>query len=33
MLGCAAPLRMLKCHCRDCQQLSGGPYTPVVDQS
>ncbi|HVM61152.1 MAG TPA: GFA family protein [Verrucomicrobiae bacterium] len=28
---CAAePLRMLKCHCRDCQQLSGGPYTPVV---
>jgi hypothetical protein len=24
------PLAMLKCHCRDCQQLSGGPYTPVV---
>ena len=24
------PLRMLKCHCRDCQQISGGPYTPVV---
>ena len=21
---------MLKCHCRDCQQVSGGPYTPVV---
>lgn len=21
---------MLKCHCRDCQRLSGGPYTPVV---
>ncbi len=21
---------MLKCHCRDCQQMSGGPYTPVV---
>jgi len=26
----AEPLRMLKCHCRDCQQLSGGPYLPVV---
>ena len=24
------PLAMLKCHCRDCQQMSGGPYTPVV---
>ncbi len=24
------PLAMLNCHCRDCQQLSGGPYTPVV---
>ena len=21
---------MLLCHCRDCQQVSGGPYTPVV---
>jgi hypothetical protein len=21
---------MLKCHCRDCQRFSGGPYTPVV---
>jgi hypothetical protein len=21
---------MLNCHCRDCQQMSGGPYTPVV---
>jgi hypothetical protein len=21
---------MLKCHCRDCQQASGGPYVPVV---
>jgi hypothetical protein len=26
----AAPLMMLKCHCRDCQQISGGPYTPAV---
>ncbi|HMD55393.1 MAG TPA: GFA family protein [Phycisphaerae bacterium] len=24
------PLLMLKCHCRDCQQVSGGGYTPVV---
>ena len=24
------PLMMLKCHCRDCQQISGGPYAPVV---
>ena len=24
------PLMMLNCHCRDCQQMSGGPYTPVV---
>ena len=24
------PLAMLYCHCRDCQQVSGGPYTPVV---
>jgi hypothetical protein len=23
-------IQMLKCHCRDCQRLSGGPYTPVV---
>jgi hypothetical protein len=21
---------MIKCHCRDCQQLTGGPYTPAV---
>jgi hypothetical protein len=21
---------MLKCHCRDCQQISGGPYIPAV---
>ena len=26
----AAPLLMLKCHCRDCQQISGGPYAPAV---
>jgi hypothetical protein len=24
------PLAMLNCHCRDCQQVSGGAYTPVV---
>jgi hypothetical protein len=24
------PLIMLKCHCRDCQRVSGGSYTPVV---
>jgi hypothetical protein len=24
------PIMMLNCHCRDCQQSSGGPYTPVV---
>jgi hypothetical protein len=23
-------IQMLKCHCRDCQRVSGGPYTPVV---
>ena len=21
---------MFNCHCRDCQQAGGGPYTPVV---
>jgi hypothetical protein len=26
----SAPLLMLNCHCRDCQQVSGGPYAPVV---
>jgi hypothetical protein len=26
----SAPVTMLNCHCRDCQQISGGPYTPVV---
>ena len=24
------PLMMVKCHCRDCQRVSGGPYAPVV---
>ncbi|MGH7958286.1 MAG: GFA family protein [Opitutaceae bacterium] len=23
-------LQMFKCHCRDCQRISGGPYAPVV---
>jgi len=23
-------IKMLKCHCRDCQQVTGGPYAPVV---
>ena len=26
----AEPVLMLKCHCRDCQRLTGGPYVPVV---
>ena len=26
----AAPLMMVKCHCRDCQQTTGGPYVPAV---
>lgn len=26
----AAPIVMLKCHCRDCQQITGGPYVPAV---
>jgi hypothetical protein len=26
----AAPIAMFNCHCRSCQQVSGGPYTPVV---
>ncbi len=21
---------MFKCHCRDCQHVTGGPYSPVV---
>jgi hypothetical protein len=24
------PIAMLICHCRDCQQIGGGAYTPVV---
>ena len=29
--GCTAePLHMFCCHCRDCQQASGGPYSPAV---
>jgi hypothetical protein len=23
-------IEMFKCHCRDCQRVSGGPYSPVV---
>jgi hypothetical protein len=26
----AEPIAMFYCHCRDCQRMSGGPYTPVV---
>ena len=26
----ADPIVMFNCHCRDCQRLSGGPYTAVV---
>lgn len=26
----AKPLMMFNCHCRACQQVSGGPYTPAV---
>ncbi len=26
----AEPIAMFNCHCRDCQRLSGGPYTAVV---
>jgi hypothetical protein len=25
-----AQIQMFKCHCRDCQHLTGGGYTPVV---
>jgi len=24
------PIMMLKCHCRDCQQLTGGGFAPAV---
>src|SRR5262245_1334617 len=26
----AAPIMMFNCHCRTCQQVSGGAYVPVV---
>ncbi len=26
----AKPVAMFKCHCRDCQRVSGGPYSAVV---
>lgn len=26
----AEPIAMFKCHCRDCQRVSGGAYSPVV---
>lgn len=26
----ARPIAMFNCHCRTCQQSTGGPYTPVV---
>jgi hypothetical protein len=26
----AEPLEMFCCHCRDCQQAGGGPYSPAV---
>jgi len=26
----AEPTMMFKCHCRDCQHVSGGAYSPVV---
>ena len=26
----AAPLRMVNCHCRDCQLASGGAYSPTA---
>jgi hypothetical protein len=26
----AEPVMMLKCHCRDCQQLTGGGFAPAV---
>lgn len=26
----AEPIVMFRCHCRDCQHISGGPYSAVV---
>lgn len=26
----AAPIMMFKCHCRDCQHVTGGGYAPVL---
>lgn len=26
----AEPMLMVKCHCRDCQRVTGGPYVPAV---
>lgn len=26
----AEPIMMFKCHCRDCQHVSGGGYAPVL---
>ncbi|HEY5770792.1 MAG TPA: GFA family protein [Terrimicrobium sp.] len=26
----AEPILMFNCHCRDCQRVSGGAFTPVV---
>src|ERR1700741_3654872 len=26
----AQPMMMIKCHCRDCQHITGGPYAPAV---
>lgn len=26
----AEPVMMVKCHCRDCQRVSGGPYSPTL---
>jgi hypothetical protein len=26
----AQPLMMMRCHCRDCQHITGGPYAPAI---
>ena len=28
--GTAEPIMMLKCHCRDCQRVTGGGFVPAV---